>query len=74
MHALQGGRPYPLNIGSEGAIAFFCGEMILEKLPGLADCISSRSGRGNGINEAKRDAVIVECERTIAEARPSWRN
>ncbi len=69
LHALQGGRPYPLELASEGAVAFFGLDLILEKLPGLADRISSRSGRGSGINEEKRAAVIAECEATIADAK-----
>lgn len=34
-----------------------------------ADQINSRDGRGNGISEAKRAAVIAECDATIAEAK-----
>lgn len=69
LHALQGGRPYPLDLASEGAIAFFGFDVILGKLPGLADRISSRSGLGSGINETKRAAVVAECDAMIADAK-----
>lgn len=39
------------------------------KLPALADLINSRDGRGNGISEAKRAAVVAECDKVIAEAK-----
>lgn len=38
-------------------------------MPALADKISSRDGRGNGISEAKRAVVIAECYATVAEAK-----
>lgn len=68
-HDLQGGRKYPLDLASEAAVAFFNLDSIIAKLPGLADRINSRSGRGSGIYEEKRAAVVAECEATIAEAR-----
>lgn len=65
----QCGRGAKLDLTTDGAIAFFLGDIIIAKLPALADQINSRDGRGNGINEAKRAAVIAECEATIADAK-----
>lgn len=65
----QGGRKHPLDLCSEGAVAYFCHDLILTKLPVLADRITSRSGRGNGVFEAKRAETIAECEATIADAK-----
>jgi hypothetical protein len=65
----QCGRGTRLDLSSDQAIAFFFGDIITAKLPALADQVNSRDGRGNGINEEKRVAVIAECERTITEAR-----
>lgn len=63
------GRGMKIDLSNELAIAYFFGDSIIAKLPALADRVSSRDGRGNGINEAKRAAVIAECEATIAEAK-----
>lgn len=65
----QCGRGTKLDLSSDQAIAYFLGDIIIAKLPALADQVNSRDGRGNGLNEAKRAAVIAECERTIAEAK-----
>lgn len=65
----QSGRGMKLDLSNENAIAFFFGDLIISKLPALADQINSRDGRGNGINEAKRAAVIAECDATIADAK-----
>lgn len=56
------------DLGSEGAIAYFLGDLITAKLPVLADCMASRSGMGTGIDESKRAAVIVEANKTISDA------
>lgn len=68
-HERQGGRKYPLDLASEAAIAFFNLDSIMAKLPGLADRINSRNGRGGGIYEEKRVETIAECEATIANAK-----
>lgn len=68
-HDRQGGRKYPMDLASESAIAFFNFDTIIAKLPGLADRMNSRSGRGSGIFEEKRAETIAECEATIAEAK-----
>ena len=56
-HELQGGRKYPLEPDSAGAICYFFGELMLAKLPGLADRITSRDGRGQGFAEERKSAV-----------------
>lgn len=63
------GRGYPLDLASEGAIAYFFGEQILERMPHLADRISSRDGRGNGFDEGKRSGVIDDCQARIVSAK-----
>jgi len=68
-HELQAGRRYPLDLCSEGAIAYFCRDTILGKLPALAAKISTRDFRGEVAGEAKRMAVIAECDRIIADAK-----
>ena len=65
----QSGRGMKLDLSNELAIAHFFGESIIAKLPALADQITSRDGRGAGINEAKRAAVFAECDATIADAK-----
>lgn len=65
----QCGRGTKLDLLSDQAIAYFFGDIISAKLPALADQVNSRDGRGGGINEAKRAAVIAECEATIADAK-----
>lgn len=67
--ARHNARGCKLDLASEQAIAYFFGDMIRAKLPALADQINSRDGRGGGISEAKRAAVIAECEATIADAK-----
>lgn len=68
-HELQAGRRYPLDLCSEGAIAYFCRDLILGKLPALAAKISSRDFRGEVASEEKRAAVVAECERIISDAK-----
>lgn len=68
-HARHGGRVVRLDLSSDKAIAYFFGDIIRAKLPALADQINSRDGRGNGISEAKRAAVIAECDRIISDAK-----
>lgn len=63
------GRGYPLDLASEGAIAYFFGEQILEKMPLLADRISSRDGRGRGFAEEKREEIVFDCQMRIAAAK-----
>lgn len=58
-------QPFPHDFASEHAICYFLGDLILEKLPLLADRITSRDGRGCGFNEAKRDRITAECGETI---------
>lgn len=67
--ARQSGRGCQLELSSDQAIAYFFGDIIIAKLPALADQINSRDGRGSGINEAKRAAVVAECDATIADAK-----
>lgn len=59
-------RPFPFRIDSPQAIAFFLGDLILKKLPELSDRVSTRDGRGLGIDEGERQRVIAECDETIA--------
>lgn len=66
---IHNGRGWKLDLVSDQAIAYFFGDIIRAKLPALADQINSRDGRGYGISEVKRAAVIAECEATIADAR-----
>lgn len=47
----QSARPFPFGFDSPQAISYFFGDMIRSKLPELADSISSRDGRGLGIDE-----------------------
>jgi hypothetical protein len=67
--ARQSGRGGNSDLSSDHAIAYFFGDIIKSTLPALADQINSRDGRGNGISEAKRAAVVAECDATIAEAK-----
>lgn len=67
-HELQAGRRYPLDLCSEGAIAYFSRDLILGKLPALAAKISSRDFRGEVASEETRAAVVAECDATIADA------
>lgn len=67
-HELQAGRRYPLDLCSEGAIAYFSRDLILGKLPALAAKISSRDFRGEVASEEARAAVVAECDATIADA------
>ena len=67
--ARQSGRGGNSDLSSDHAIAYFFGDIIKSRLPVLADQINSRDGRGNGISEAKRAAVVAECDATIAEAK-----
>ena len=67
--ARQSGRGGNSDLSSDHAIAYFFGDIIKSKLPALADQINSRDGRGNGIDETKRAAVVAECDKAIAEAR-----
>lgn len=62
----QTARPFPYDLSSEPAICYFLGDLILQKLPPLADRIASRDGRGNGIDEAKRARIVAECDEIIA--------
>lgn len=68
-HNFHAGRGFKLDLSEDGAIAFFCKDSILAKLPGLAAKISSRDFRGEVLDEAKREAIIAECKSTIADAR-----
>lgn len=68
-HELQTGRRYPLDLCSEGAIAYFCRDLILGKLPALAAKISSRDFKGEVASEERRAAVVAECDRIIVDAR-----
>ncbi|MBU1363795.1 MAG: hypothetical protein KKE51_08235 [Gammaproteobacteria bacterium] len=68
-HELQAGRRYPLDLCSEGAIAYFCRDLILSKLPALAAKISSRDFKGEVASEEKRAAVVADCDRIISEAK-----
>jgi len=63
------GRGMRLDLSSDQGIAYFFGDIISTKLPALADQINSRDGRGNGISEEKRAAVIAECDRIISDAK-----
>lgn len=67
--ARQSAQPYPLNLSDDRAIAYFFGEIIIEKLPALAARICSRDCRGQVGDEAKRAEVVAECEATIADAK-----
>lgn len=67
--ARQSGRGCQLELSSDQAIAYFFGDIISAKLPDLADQINSRDGRGNGLNEAKRVAVVAECDQIISDAK-----
>lgn len=67
--AKHSARPVLLNLGSQEATAYFNYENILAKLPALADQVASRDGRGFGIDESKRAAVIAECNQAIATAK-----
>lgn len=67
--ARQSGRPIQINLDSEGAIAFFFQDQIVEKLAVLADRISSRNCRGLGLNEAKRAEFVEACDALIAQHR-----
>lgn len=67
--SIHNARGCKLDLSSEQAIAYFFGDIISAKLPALADLINSRDGRGNGISEAKRAAVVAECDKVIAEAK-----
>lgn len=62
----QSGRAFPFGFTDEPAICYFFGDTILAKLPQLADRISSRDGRGNGVDEDKRARVVEECDEVIA--------
>ena len=53
-------------MADEPAICYFFGDTILAKLPRLADRITSRDGRGNGIDEGRRARVVAECDEVIA--------
>ena len=67
MHnARMSARPFPFPISSPQAIAFFLGDTIRKKLPELADRISTRDGRGLGIDEGERQRVIAEADAVIA--------
>ena len=65
----QSGRGLRLDLSSDRAIAYYFGDIISAKLPTLGDQINSRNGLGNGISEAKRAAVVAECDAAIADAR-----
>jgi hypothetical protein len=67
--SVHSARGCKLDLSSDHAIAYFFGDIISAKLPALADQITSRDGRGNGISEAKRAAVVAECDKTIAEGK-----
>ncbi len=67
--SIHSARGCKLDLSSDHAIAYFFGDIISAKLPALADKINSRDGRGTGISEAKRAAVVAECDKTIAEAK-----
>ena len=58
-------QPFPYDFASEHAICYFLGDLILEKLPLLADRITSRDGRGYGIDEARRARTVAECDEII---------
>ena len=62
----QSARPFPFGFDSPQAIAYFSGDTIRKKLPALADRISSRDGRGLGIDEGERARIVAECDATIA--------
>ena len=64
--ARQSARPFPFAFDSPQAICFFFGELMLKKLPDLADRVSSRDGRGLGIDEGERVRVVAECDEVIA--------
>lgn len=67
--ARQLGSAVRLNLESADAQAFFNYENAIAKLALLADLIASRNGRGQGIDETKRAAVISDCDAMIADAK-----
>ncbi len=67
--ARHSARPFPFGFDSPQAISYFFGDVILSKLPELADRISSRDGRGLGIDEGERQQVVAEWDEIISRNR-----
>jgi hypothetical protein len=68
--AVQSGRSAKLDIASPGALAYFMGDQIAERLPALAASVASRQyGQGRIASQEERAVIIAQADKEIAEAR-----
>lgn len=67
--AVQSGRSAKLDLASPGAVAYFLGDHIAERLPMLAANAASRHGQGRIASLEERAAIFAQADTEIAEAR-----
>lgn len=63
------GRPDPIGLATEDAIAFFFGDLILQKLAVLAECATARDpDRPASVPQTERDKYAAEQRRIARDA------